>query len=115
MSRFLSREDPIFQKVTDCIGFAYAVNPSAWNVQLDPTRHSRRDRERRIVMPKVETHDWPVATSSHTPNWNAAIRASIIAGLVFAALEVLLVWAGQHQSPWMPLHMIGAVVLGTSV
>jgi len=65
-------------------------------------------------MAKVETHEWPATTSAHTPNWNAAIWASIIAGLVFAALEVLLVWAVQHQSPWMPLHMIGAIGLGSS-
>jgi hypothetical protein len=65
-------------------------------------------------MAKVETHEWPVGTAAHTPNWSAAIWASIIAGLVFAALEVVLVWAVQHQSPWVPLHMIGAIGLGSS-
>jgi len=65
-------------------------------------------------MAKVEIHEWPVATGAHTPNWSAAIWASVIAGLVFAALEVLLVWAVQHQSPWVPLHMIGAIGLGPS-
>src|SRR4029453_17576176 len=82
-------------------------------MQIDRTRHSRRT-ERRIVMAKVEIHEWPAATGTHTPNWTAAIWASVIAGLVFAALEGVLVWAVQHQSPWTPLHMIGAIGLGSS-
>jgi len=65
-------------------------------------------------MAKVETHEWPVTTTFHTPNWSAAIWASVIAGLVFAALQMALVWAVQHQSPWLPLHMIGAIGLGPS-
>jgi|GEM_PF-695021 len=42
----------------------------------------------------------------------AALSASIIAGLVFGVLDVGLPWALQGISPWAPLRMIGAVVLG---
>jgi hypothetical protein len=45
-------------------------------------------------------------------NWSAAVWASIIAGLVFAVLEVLMVALLQGKSPWAPLHMIGAIALG---
>lgn len=46
--------------------------------------------------------------------WSGAIWASVVAGLVFAALEMLLAWAVHGQSPWAPLHMIGAIGLGQS-
>src|SRR5450631_430585 len=42
----------------------------------------------------------------------AALSASMIAGLVFAVLDVGLPWALRGISPWAPLRMIGAVVLG---
>jgi hypothetical protein len=45
-------------------------------------------------------------------NWSAAIWASIIAGLVFAVLEVVMVPLFQGKSPWAPLHMIGAIAMG---
>lgn len=47
-------------------------------------------------------------------DWSAAIWASIIGGLVFAILEVVLVPWLQGKSPWAPLHMIGAIALGPS-
>ena len=45
----------------------------------------------------------------------AALSASVIAGLVFAALDVGLGWALRGISPWTSLRMIGAVVLGPAV
>ena len=48
----------------------------------------------------------------HPIKWSAAIWASVIGGLVFAALEVLMVALFQGKSPWAPLHMIGAIALG---
>ena len=54
------------------------------------------------------------AIGSHSINWSAAIWASIIGGLVFAVLEVLMVPLFQGKSPWAPLHMIGAIALGPS-
>ena len=44
--------------------------------------------------------------------WSAAVWASVVAGLVFAALEMALSWMVNAQSPWAPLHMIGAIALG---
>jgi hypothetical protein len=64
-------------------------------------------------MANVEIREWPGRTGFHAPNWNAAIWASVIAGLVFAGLEMALVWAVQSQSPWAPLRMIGAIGLGS--
>lgn len=45
----------------------------------------------------------------------AALSASVIAGLVFAALDVGLGWALRGMSPWTSLRMIGAIVLGPAV
>jgi hypothetical protein len=47
-------------------------------------------------------------------NWSAAIWASVIAGLVFAALECIMVPLFLGKSFWLPLHMIGAIGLGPS-
>ena len=44
--------------------------------------------------------------------WGPAIWSSVIAGVVFAVIEVVLAWAVKGQSPWAPLHMIGAIGLG---
>ena len=55
--------------------------------------------------------DRPIATVRQI-HWGAAIWASVIAGLVFAVLEVAMVPMIQGGSPWAPLHMIGAIVLG---
>lgn len=56
-------------------------------------------------------HDKPVATA-RLIDWRAAIWASVIAGLVFAVLEVVMVALFQGKSPWAPLHMISAIALG---
>ena len=53
------------------------------------------------------------AIGLHPINWSAAIWASVIGGLLFAVLEVLMVAFIQGQSPWAPLHMIGAIALGS--
>jgi hypothetical protein len=45
----------------------------------------------------------------------AALSASIIAGLVFLALDIGLGWALRGISPWTSLRMIGAIVLGPAV
>lgn len=58
------------------------------------------------------SHDKPVV-AMRSIDWKAAIWASIIAGLVFAALEVAMVALVQGKSPWAPLHMIGAIALGS--
>jgi hypothetical protein len=60
----------------------------------------------------AHTEDVSVSISKHPIAWSAAIWASVVAGLVFAALEMALAWAVNGQSPWAPLHMIGAIALG---
>ena len=63
-------------------------------------------------MAQADTHDWPVKTQPHPLNGPAAIWASVIAGLAFAALEMVLVRVVDGMSPWLPLHLIGAIGLG---
>ena len=45
-------------------------------------------------------------------SWRAAVYASIVAALVFATLDIGLSWAVRGISPWAPLRMMGAIVLG---
>ena len=52
------------------------------------------------------------AMPARSINWGAAIGASVIAGLAFAVLEMIMVPLFAGKSPWAPLHMIGAIVLG---
>ena len=56
--------------------------------------------------------DLVVRDNTRAIDWRAAIWASVIAGVVFAVIETLLAWAVKGQSPWAPLHMIGAIGLG---
>ena len=65
-------------------------------------------------MAQADTHEWPAGTHHHALKWSAAIWASIIAGLVFAALEMVLERVVNGNSPWMPLHLIDAIGLGPS-
>ncbi len=44
--------------------------------------------------------------------WRAAVCASTIAAIVFATLDIGLGWALHGISPWAPLRMMGAIVLG---
>ena len=50
-----------------------------------------------------------------TFNSKAAIKAGLIAGLVFMILEMLLVATVGGGSPWAPPRMIGAIVMGEGV
>jgi hypothetical protein len=45
-------------------------------------------------------------------SWRAALWASVIAAFVFATLDIGLGWALHGISPWAPLRMMGAIVLG---
>ena len=64
-------------------------------------------------MANLDIHHDEAAPAMRTINWSAAIWASVIAGLVFAVLEVVMVPLVQGHSPWAPLHMIGAIGLGS--
>lgn len=48
-------------------------------------------------------------------NWGAAIKASLIAGVVFLILELALVETVGGESMWGPPRMIGAILLGEDV
>jgi len=65
-------------------------------------------------MANIEIPHGKPAIGLHPINWSAAIWSSVIGGLVFAGLEVLMVPLFQGVSPWAPLHMIGAIALGPS-
>jgi hypothetical protein len=56
--------------------------------------------------------DVVVRGNTRAIEWGPAIWSSIIAGVVFAVIEMALAWAVKGQSPWAPLHMIGAIGLG---
>lgn len=47
--------------------------------------------------------------------WGSAAWAGIIAGIVFAMLEMFMVWAIMGMSFWGPLQMIAAMLMGTEV
>lgn len=48
-------------------------------------------------------------------NWEAAVAAAIIAGVVFLVLELAMAPLFLGMSPWAPVRMIGAMILGQDV
>lgn len=48
-------------------------------------------------------------------DWRAGVWAGVIAGVVFLALEMMLVPLLMGQSPWGPPRMIAAIVMGQEV
>ena len=48
-------------------------------------------------------------------DWRAAIWAGIVAGIVFLALNLLLVSGLVGSSPWVLVRLIGSVLLGPDV
>lgn len=48
-------------------------------------------------------------------SWRAAIAAGIIAGVIFIVLEMVLVPVAGLGTPWVPIRMIAAIVLGPDV
>jgi hypothetical protein len=48
------------------------------------------------------------------PHWMAAVYAGLIAGVVFLVLEMILVSLAGN-SPWAPVRMIGAILMGRDV
>lgn len=49
------------------------------------------------------------------PRVGAVLAAAVVAGLIFAMMEMVLVQAVMGQPWYGPLHMIAAIVLGPSV
>jgi hypothetical protein len=54
-------------------------------------------------------------TTGLAPRLGAVIGAGVVAGLVFAVMEMALTAIVQGQPFWAPLHMIAAIVLGSGV
>ena len=55
-------------------------------------------------MPNVETHEWPDRTDIHAPDWRAVVWASVIAGSVFAALEMVGLGSRRHVAVGAAAH-----------
>lgn len=53
--------------------------------------------------------------TGRSPHWGAATYAGLIASLVFLAVEMIMVPLFAGGSPWAPVRMIGAIVLGRDV
>ncbi|MEW6612578.1 MAG: hypothetical protein ACOY5C_11635 [Pseudomonadota bacterium] len=64
-------------------------------------------------MPRARTLAY--METGRTPHWHAAIWAGLIAGLVFIVVEMLLLRFAAGVSPWLPLRIIGALLLGPAV
>jgi hypothetical protein len=64
-------------------------------------------------MAHIEAHRVGTGHPPYSIDWRAAFWAGVVGGLAFAALEMAM--APLHgASPWAPLHMIAAIVLGSS-
>ena len=57
----------------------------------------------------------PLSSENVAPILGSAIKAGLIAGAVFLALEMLLVWLAMGMNPFAPPHMIAAIVMGPEV
>lgn len=53
--------------------------------------------------------------TGRTPHWRTAVYSGLIAGLVFLVLELMLAPLLIGVSPWAPVRMIGAILLGEGV
>lgn len=55
------------------------------------------------------------APIAHRVDFRGAVRAGLIAGLVFMMLEMLMVAVFLGESPWGPPRMIAAIAMGKEV
>ena len=56
-----------------------------------------------------------LSSENAAPVLGSAIKAGLIAGAVFMALEMILVWLAMGMNPFAPPHMIAAIVMGPDV
>lgn len=56
----------------------------------------------------------PIETG-RMPRWGSAVWAGLIAGVVFMMVEMPLVYLVGGMSPWAPMRMMGAILLGRDV
>lgn len=57
----------------------------------------------------------PAAAAHRQVDWKAVVWAGLIAGAVFLAVEMLMVWLLQGQSPWGPPRMMAAMLMGKEI
>ena len=62
----------------------------------------------------MELHMQSHHFARRTPDWRVAAIAGLAAGVIFLILEVLATWI-LGTSPWAPLRMTAAIVMGHSV
>lgn len=93
-----------------------AVNPSITWSGPERRREKRAwdgpERRRDFAAPAPMLREMRPALA---PSAGAVIAAGVVAGLVFAALEMTLSAMVLGQPLWAPLHMIAAIVLGEGV
>ena len=94
-----------------------AVNPTmTWNGP--ERRHEQRvwdGPERRASMIGRPTPIVGEMSRALSPRVGAVVAAGVVAGLVFAAMQMVLSATVLGQPFWAPLHMIAAIVLGQGV
>jgi len=56
-----------------------------------------------------------LSSENAAPVLGSAIKAGLIAGAVFIAVEMILVWLAMGMNPFAPLHMIAAIAMGPEV
>jgi hypothetical protein len=61
----------------------------------------------------MELHMQSHHFARRTPDWHVAAIAGLAAGVIFLILEVLATWI-LGTSPWAPLRMTAAIVMGHS-
>ena len=59
--------------------------------------------------------DTVISSERTVPVLGSAVKAGLIAGLVFMAVEMVLVWLVMGMSPFAPPHMIAAIAMGPDV
>ncbi len=59
--------------------------------------------------------DTILSSDNAAPVLGSAIKAGLIAGAVFMALEMILVWLAMGMNPFAPPHMIAAIAMGPEV
>lgn len=59
--------------------------------------------------------DADIISERTVPNLGSAVKAGLIAGLIFMVVEMLLVWLAMGMNPFAPPQMIAAIALGPDV
>lgn len=59
--------------------------------------------------------DANIVMERSSSTYGSAVKAGLLAGLVFLIVEMLLVWLAMGMSPFAPLHMIAGIAMGPEV